>query len=106
MLFLDKGNKVEQVNLSYVIPGTTVARTVAWTPAELAKEFSNYQFAGKRLRLKSKGTFNESNDKRESLKLSRDVDINLPVSDRDGKLPEIDVGPTISEEPRCVRSLL
>ena len=32
VLFLDKANKVWQANLSYVIPGTTVARTVAWKP--------------------------------------------------------------------------
>jgi hypothetical protein len=53
VLFLDKVNKVWQANLSYVIPGTTVARTVAWTPEELKKYFSDYKFDGKRLVLKS-----------------------------------------------------
>ena len=32
VLFLDKNRQVWQVNLSYVVPGTTVARTVAWKP--------------------------------------------------------------------------
>jgi hypothetical protein len=35
VLFLDNDKKVWQVNLSYVVPGSTVARTVAWRPEEL-----------------------------------------------------------------------
>ena len=79
VLFLDKEKRVWQVNLSYVIPGTTVARTVAWKPEDLKKSFSNYQFDGKRLRLKSKGTYNELNPKQEAMSLSWDVDFDLPV---------------------------
>ena len=82
VLFLDKERKVWQVNLTYVIPGTTVARTVAWKPEDLRKDFSNYQFDGKRLRLKSKGTYSELNSKQEEMSLSWDVDFDLPVFDR------------------------
>jgi hypothetical protein len=80
VLFLDKGSRVGQVNLNYVVPGTTVARTVAWKPAEL-QQFSNYRFDGKRLLLKSKGTYNEASSE-EQLKLSWEVDFNLPVFER------------------------
>ncbi len=82
VLFLDKEKTVWQVNLSYVVPGTTVARTVAWKPDDLKKSFSNYQFDGKRLRLKSKGTYSESNSKQEAMSLSWDVNFDLPVFDR------------------------
>jgi hypothetical protein len=79
VLFLDKNNKVWQANLSYVIPGTTVARTVAWKPEEVKKYFSNYQFDGKRLILKSKGSFSEQQSGKEKMRLSWNVDFNLPV---------------------------
>jgi hypothetical protein len=79
VLFLDKGNKVWQVNLSYVIPGTTVGRTVAWKPDELKKYFSNYKFDGKRLVLKSNGSHIESESGKEKIKLSWSVDLDLPV---------------------------
>jgi hypothetical protein len=81
ILFLDKSRKIAQVNMSYIIPGTTVARTVASTPAELAN-FSAFTFDGKRLQLRSKGVFSETNSKNESLKLSWDVDIDVPVVER------------------------
>lgn len=81
VLFLDKQKKIWQVNLSYVIPGTTVSRTVAWKPEDLKKDFSNYQFDGKRLRLKSKGTYSELNSKQEEMSLTWDVDFDLPVFD-------------------------
>jgi hypothetical protein len=79
VLFLDKNHQVWQVNLSYVVPGTTVARTVAWKPEDL-RQFSNYKFDGKRLLLKSKGLYNESGE--EQLKLSWVVDLDLPVFER------------------------
>ena len=82
VLFLDKNRQVWQVNLSYVVPGTTVARTVAWKPEDL-RQFSNYKFDGKRLLLKSKGLYNESGE--EQLRLSWDVDLNLPVFERSEK---------------------
>ena len=79
VLFLDKDNKVWQANLSYVIPGTTVARTVAWKPEELKKYFSNYQFDGKRLILKSNGSHIETESGKEKLRLSWNMDFNLPA---------------------------
>jgi hypothetical protein len=79
VLFLDKDNKIWQANLSYVVPGTTVARTVAWKPEELKKYFSNYKFDGKRLILKSNGSYSETESGREKMRLSWDVDFNLPV---------------------------
>lgn len=77
VLFMDKDKKIWQVNSSYVIPGTTVARTVAWKPDELQKYFSNYKFDGKRLILKTNGSYRESGE--ETMKLSWNVDLNLPV---------------------------
>jgi hypothetical protein len=79
VLFLDKKNKVWQADLRIVVPGTTVARTVAWKPEELARYFSDYKFDGKRLVLKSKGSFSESESGQETMKLSWNVDLDLPV---------------------------
>jgi hypothetical protein len=79
VLFLGKDKKIWQANLSLVVPGATAARTVAWKPEELKKYFSIYQFDGKRLVLKSKGSYAESEKNREQLRLSWDVDLNLPV---------------------------
>ena len=76
VLFLDKNRQVWQVNLSYVVPGTTVGRTVAWKPEDL-RQFSSYKFDGKRLLLKSKGLYSESGEER--MKLSWEMDLDLPV---------------------------
>ena len=83
VLYLDKQSKVGQVNLSYVVPGTTVARTVAWKPHELAR-FSTYKFDGKRLLLKSSGTYSEDAPE-ERLTLSWNVNLDLPVFERPKK---------------------
>ena len=80
-LFLDKQNQIGQVNLTYVIPGATVTRTVAWKPEEIKKYFSDYRFDQDRLRLKSKGSYSESESNEEVLKLSWDLDLNIPVFD-------------------------
>jgi len=77
VLFLDKENKVWQANLSYVVPGTTVARTVAWKPDELKRYFSNLSFEGGRVLLKSTGNYSEAGQ--EVMKLSWNVDLDLPV---------------------------
>ena len=79
VLYIGKDNKIAQANLSYVVPGTTVARTVAWKSEELQKYFSDYAFDGKRLILKSRGSYSESEKGRETLRLSWNVDLNLPV---------------------------
>ena len=77
VLFIDKTNKIWQVNLTIVTRGKTVARTVAWKPEELKQFSSMFSYDGKRLQLKSKGTFKES-----SLNLGWDVSLDTPVFDR------------------------
>ena len=79
VLFLDKENRVWQVNLSYVVPGTTVARTIAWKPEELKRYFSDMSFRNGRLRLKSTGSYSESEPAQDVIKLSWAVDLDLPV---------------------------
>ena len=79
VLYMGKDNKIWQANLSFVAPGVTVARTVAWKPEELQKYFSDFRFDSKRLVLKSKGSYSESGNGHEKLRLSWDVDLNLPV---------------------------
>lgn len=79
VLFLDRDDKVSQVNLSYVVPGTTVARTVAWKPDDLRKYFSRVAVGGGRVVLRSKGTYSENEPGREALTLSWDVNADLPV---------------------------
>lgn len=79
VLFLDKESKVWQVNLSYVVPGTTVARTVAWKPDELKRFFSDMSFKDGRLVLKSTGLYSESESAQDVINLTWDVDLDLPV---------------------------
>jgi hypothetical protein len=86
VLFLDERNQIWQANLTYVIPGTTVVRTVASSREELAKYFSDYRFEQNRLRLKSKGTHNTAPDAAdEILTLSWDTDLDIPVFDQTKK---------------------
>ena len=83
VLFLDERKQIWQVNLTYVIPGTTVARTVASNRDELAKYVSDYRFEQNHLRLKSMGTYNTAPDsKDEILTLSWDTDLDIPVFDQ------------------------
>jgi len=82
VLFLDKEKKLWQVNLSYVVPGTTVARTVAWKPDELNRYFSNMSFKDGRLTLKSTGRYSESEPTEDVINLSWQVDLDLPVKRR------------------------
>ena len=86
VLFLDARNQIWQVNLTYVIPGTTVVRTVASNREELTKYFSDYHFDQNRLRLKSKGSYNTGPDsKEEIITLSWDTDLDVPVFDQTKK---------------------
>ena len=78
VLFLDTLGKIWQVNLSYVIPGTTVSRTVAWEREALA-QFSGYALDKKHVALKSKGHYRESGGER--LTLSWNIDVKVPVLD-------------------------
>ena len=83
VLFLDDDeNQIWQANLTYVVPGTTVARTVAASPEELRKYFSDYHFDHNRLQLKSKGSYTAPDSKEETLILSWDTDLDLPVFDQ------------------------
>ena len=83
VLFLDDDEKqIWQANLTYVVPGTTVARTVAASPEELRKYFSDYHFDHNRLQLKSKGIYTAPDAKEEILILSWDTDLDLPVFDQ------------------------
>ena len=83
VLFLDEErNQIWQANLTYVVPGTTVARTVAASSEELAKYFFDYHFDHNRLQLKSKGSYTAPDSKEETLTLSWDTDLDLPVFDR------------------------
>ena len=79
VLFLDKADKVSQVNLSYVVPGTTVARTIAWKPDDLRKHFSRVTVLKGRVAVKSKGTYSEIESGHEALQLSWDVDVDLSI---------------------------
>lgn len=79
VLFIDKENNVLQANLSYVVPGTTVARTVAGTRDELKRYFSNVTYKDRRLILKSNGSSSEYDSGQEAMRLSWNIDLNLPV---------------------------
>ena len=86
VLFVDERNQIWQANLTYVIPGTTVVRTVASNREELTKYFPDYHFDQNRLRLKSKGSYNTAPDsKEEILTLSWDTDLDIPVYDQTRK---------------------
>ena len=82
VLFLDERKQVWQVNLTYVITGTTVVRTVASSREELTKYFSQYHFESNRLRLKSKGSYDAQDSKEEIFSLSWDTDLDIPVFDQ------------------------
>ena len=79
VLFLDKEHRVWQVNLSYVVPGTTIAKTIAWKPDELKRYFSQVSYTKTRLALKSSGSYSEDDPSQDVIKLSWNVDLNLPV---------------------------
>lgn len=75
ILFIDKSNQIWQVNLTVVLPGKTVAQTIAWRPEELKRFASNYSFDGSRLKLKSKGSYPEQTP----ATLTWEVNLDLPV---------------------------
>lgn len=80
VLFLDAQNRIRQANLTYIIPGTTVVRSVATTTDEIAKWFGDYHYGDGRLRLKSKGTYATGADSPdETLSLAWDFSVDAPV---------------------------
>ena len=82
VLFIDKDNKIWQVNLTFVIPGQTVVRTVAWKPEELKQFSSNYFYDGKRLKLQTKGNYKDANSEKAPINLTWDVNVDIPVFDK------------------------
>jgi hypothetical protein len=84
-LWFDKERKVSQANLSVIVPGTTVVRTVAYLQADLKRDFGNVEFDGKRIKVDSRGLFKERNDKQEELSLSWQVQLDIPVAERPAK---------------------
>jgi len=79
VLFLDKANGISQANLTVVVPGQTVTRTVAWRPDDLKDFSSQYAYDGTRLRLRHKGRFQDPSSERTPFRLTWDVDIDAPV---------------------------
>jgi hypothetical protein len=80
VLFIDKNNKIWQVNMTYVIPGFSTANTVAGSLKEL-EQFSDYSFDGINLHLKSKGSYSRK-EATQSIDLDWDIDAALPVTNR------------------------
>lgn len=75
VLFIDKGNRIWQVNLTQIIPGNTVVYTVAGNTEEL-KRFSDYAYDGKNLKLKSQGSYKPADY---PSTLTWDVNVDIPV---------------------------
>jgi hypothetical protein len=83
LLFLDQQDLIGQANLTYVMPGITVTRTVAGRREEVTKYFLDYRFDRKRLRLWSKGSYKTGPDSKEEIfTLSWDLAVDVPVYDR------------------------
>lgn len=79
-LMTDATGKVTQMNMSVVIPGKTVARTIAWKPEDLRKYFSKVILKDKRVVLKSSGAYDDPQTASEQASLHWDVDIDAPIS--------------------------
>lgn len=84
-LLLDKDHRVSQADLLYVIPGTSVGRTIAWKPEDLQHYFAQARYAGDRLVLKSKGSYRDADSEADVAALAWDVDLDLPVAGSSGK---------------------
>lgn len=83
VLFVDRQDRITQVNLTYIVPGTTVVRTVAYLQADIAKWFSDYRYADGQLHLRSKGTYSTLGQPTdEQLSIAWDVDVDEPVVNR------------------------
>jgi hypothetical protein len=82
LFLLDSADRITQANLTIVVPGSTVVRTIAWTPADLDKYFSNAHRSNGRLRLVSKGTYDSKDLANAALVMSWDVDLDVSVDER------------------------
>jgi len=82
VLFLDKQNRISQVNITVIIPGQTVVRTVAWKPDDVRSFAAGYAYDGKRLRLAHKGSLTEATPGMAPIKLGWNIDLDAPVVER------------------------
>jgi hypothetical protein len=76
---LGTADRMTQANLTIAVPGSTVARTIAWTAADPEKYFSNAHYKNGRLRLVNKVTFDNSGMSNEELTMSWIMDLDAPV---------------------------
>ncbi len=82
VFLLDGESRITQANVTVVVPGTTVTRTVAYTAADIAKWFSDYHYDAGRLHLISKGMYVAGADSHDDkLTLAWDVALDIPVID-------------------------
>ena len=79
VLMLDAAGAIGQVNLTIVVPGQTVTRTIAWRPDDLRRFASDYAYDGQRLRLRSTGTFSDPSSDPQPFRLTWNVDLDVPV---------------------------
>lgn len=85
VILLDKQGAIGQVNLTMVIPGSTVTRTVAWKPKDLESWTAGFRHGAGRLTLRNNGAFSELSAKGEPLELTWKLDIDLPVTESAGR---------------------
>ena len=83
-LMVDKTNRVTQVNMTVVVPGSTVARTVAWKAEDLKKYFSNVYIKGKKVVLRSEGTYEDAESEIERACFHWNVDVDVLVTKDSG----------------------
>jgi hypothetical protein len=79
VLFIDKAGALWQANLTFVIPGQTVIRTIAGRPDEVRRFAAGYAYDGRHLRLRASGDLSEPSP---PLRMRWDLDIDEPVVDR------------------------
>jgi hypothetical protein len=84
VIFIDKDERIWQVNLTVVIPGQTVVRTVAWKPEDLQRFTAGYAYDGKRLKLTASGHLADPSSDPKPFRLGWDVDLESPVVNRLG----------------------
>lgn len=79
VLFIDKAGALWQANLTFVIPGQTVIRTIAGRPDEVRRFAEGFAYDRRRLRLRASGELSEPSP---PLRMRWDLDIDEPVVDQ------------------------
>jgi hypothetical protein len=79
VLFIDKAGAIWQVNLTFVVPGQTVIRTIVWKPDDLRRFAAGYVYDARRLRLRTSGGLSEASP---PLRMHWELDIDEPVVDQ------------------------